>query len=159
MATGPVGRQGSAATDMNFNAEIYSYARTRGLFGGIALDGSVSASDQSVEADAVKALLDAMKEAIVFEGIFLQQRISNGSANELSDIGRCVIEALGEQPRRRNGGAGVCRKRRHLARRNSTNSQDCHGSSDHEDGRAQVCEARHRITTEPEDREPLSTET
>jgi len=26
VATGPVGRQGSAATDMSFNAEIYSYA-------------------------------------------------------------------------------------------------------------------------------------
>ncbi|HEX3951656.1 MAG TPA: lipid-binding SYLF domain-containing protein [Steroidobacteraceae bacterium] len=47
VATGPVGRQGSAATDMNFNAEIYSYARTRGLFGGIALDGSVIAIDRS----------------------------------------------------------------------------------------------------------------
>jgi hypothetical protein len=32
---------------MNFNAEIYSYARTRGLFGGIALDGSVIAIDKS----------------------------------------------------------------------------------------------------------------
>jgi lipid-binding SYLF domain-containing protein len=47
VATGPVGRQGSAATDMNFNAEIYSYARTRGLFGGIALDGSVISIDKS----------------------------------------------------------------------------------------------------------------
>jgi lipid-binding SYLF domain-containing protein len=47
VATGPVGRQGSAATDMSFNAEIYSYARTRGLFGGIALDGSVIAIDKS----------------------------------------------------------------------------------------------------------------
>jgi lipid-binding SYLF domain-containing protein len=47
VATGPVGRQGSAATDMSFNAEIYSYARTRGLFGGIALDGSVIAIDRS----------------------------------------------------------------------------------------------------------------
>ena len=47
VATGPVGRQGSAATDMNFNAEIYSYARTRGLFGGIALDGSVISIDRS----------------------------------------------------------------------------------------------------------------
>src|ERR1700743_978793 len=37
VATGPVGRQGSAATGMRFNAEIYCYARTRGLFGGIAL--------------------------------------------------------------------------------------------------------------------------
>src|SRR5450631_4592453 len=47
VAAGPVGRQGSAATDMSFNAEIYSYARTRGLFGGIALDGSVISIDRS----------------------------------------------------------------------------------------------------------------
>jgi lipid-binding SYLF domain-containing protein len=46
VATGPVGRQGSAATDMTFNSEIYSYARTRGLFGGIALDGSVIRIDR-----------------------------------------------------------------------------------------------------------------
>ncbi|MDP9014876.1 MAG: lipid-binding SYLF domain-containing protein [Pseudomonadota bacterium] len=50
VATGPVGRQGSAATDASFNAEIYSYARTRGLFGGIALDGSVIAIDRSANA-------------------------------------------------------------------------------------------------------------
>lgn len=47
VATGPVGRQGSAATDMSFSAEIYSYARTRGLFGGIALDGSVISIDHA----------------------------------------------------------------------------------------------------------------
>ena len=50
IATGPVGRQGSAATDLNFNSEIYSYARTRGLFGGIALDGSVLSIDGSANA-------------------------------------------------------------------------------------------------------------
>src|ERR1700722_14951006 len=50
VATGPVGRQGSAATDVQFNAEIYSYARTRGLFGGIALDGSVVSIDKSANA-------------------------------------------------------------------------------------------------------------
>jgi lipid-binding SYLF domain-containing protein len=50
VATGPVGRQGSAATDVGFNAEIYSYARTRGLFGGIALDGSVISIDRSANA-------------------------------------------------------------------------------------------------------------
>jgi lipid-binding SYLF domain-containing protein len=50
VATGPVGRQGSAATDLNFNAEIYSYARTRGLFGGVALDGSVISIDRSANA-------------------------------------------------------------------------------------------------------------
>jgi lipid-binding SYLF domain-containing protein len=50
VATGPVGRQGSAATDIGFHAEIYSYARTRGLFGGIALDGSVISIDRSANA-------------------------------------------------------------------------------------------------------------
>ncbi len=50
VATGPVGRQGSAATDINFNAEIYSYARTRGLFGGLALDGSVISIDSTANA-------------------------------------------------------------------------------------------------------------
>ena len=50
VATGPVGRQGSAATDIGFGSEIYSYARTRGLFGGIALDGSVISSDWSANA-------------------------------------------------------------------------------------------------------------
>jgi lipid-binding SYLF domain-containing protein len=49
VATGPVGRQGSASTDVAL-AEIYSYARTRGLFGGIALDGSVISIDKSANA-------------------------------------------------------------------------------------------------------------
>jgi len=49
VATGPVGRQGSAATDIGL-AEIYSYARTRGLFGGIALDGSVISINRSANA-------------------------------------------------------------------------------------------------------------
>jgi len=50
VATGPVGRQGSAATDITFNSEIYSYARTRGLFGGIAVDGSAITIDRSANA-------------------------------------------------------------------------------------------------------------
>jgi lipid-binding SYLF domain-containing protein len=50
VAAGPVGRQGSAATDINFNAEIYSYARTRGLFGGIAVDGSIISIDRNANA-------------------------------------------------------------------------------------------------------------
>ena len=49
VAAGPVGRQGSAATDVSL-AEIYSYARTRGLFGGIDVDGSVLAIDKSANA-------------------------------------------------------------------------------------------------------------
>jgi lipid-binding SYLF domain-containing protein len=46
VAAGPVGRQATAATDVSL-AEIYSYARTRGLFGGIAIDGTAIAIDKS----------------------------------------------------------------------------------------------------------------
>jgi lipid-binding SYLF domain-containing protein len=40
VAAGPVGRAASASTDTNFSAEIYSYSRNRGLFAGVALDGT-----------------------------------------------------------------------------------------------------------------------
>jgi lipid-binding SYLF domain-containing protein len=43
VAAGPVGRQGEA--DAGVNAEIYSYSRSRGLFAGVALDGTVLAFD------------------------------------------------------------------------------------------------------------------
>ena len=46
VAAGPVGRSGSAATDLNFDAEIYSYARSRGLFAGASLDGSAITIDK-----------------------------------------------------------------------------------------------------------------
>ena len=39
-AAGPVGRQTSAGTDGRLGATIYSYARNRGLFAGVSLDGS-----------------------------------------------------------------------------------------------------------------------
>ncbi len=39
-AAGPVGRNASAATDAQLSAEILSYSRSRGLFAGVALDGT-----------------------------------------------------------------------------------------------------------------------
>jgi lipid-binding SYLF domain-containing protein len=50
VAAGPVGRQASVATDANFTAEVYSYSRNRGLFAGIALDGSVLSIERSANA-------------------------------------------------------------------------------------------------------------
>lgn len=41
VAAGPVGRNAQASTDGRFRAEIYAYSRSRGLFAGVALDGSV----------------------------------------------------------------------------------------------------------------------
>jgi lipid-binding SYLF domain-containing protein len=40
VAAGPLGRRVEAATDLQLRAEILSYARSRGLFAGVALDGS-----------------------------------------------------------------------------------------------------------------------
>ncbi len=45
-AAGPVGRQASAATDGSLQAEVYSYSRSRGLFAGVSIDGSVISVDQ-----------------------------------------------------------------------------------------------------------------
>lgn len=45
-AAGPVGRQTAAATDGRLQAEIYTYSRSRGLFAGVSIDGSVVRIDQ-----------------------------------------------------------------------------------------------------------------
>ena len=45
VSAGPVGRESSAATDMTFKSEIYSYSRSRGVFAGLAIDGSVLSID------------------------------------------------------------------------------------------------------------------
>ncbi|HEY1599592.1 MAG TPA: lipid-binding SYLF domain-containing protein [Pirellulales bacterium] len=50
IAAGPVGRQASAGTDVKLNAEIYSYSRSRGLFAGVSLDGSVLKVDNNAAA-------------------------------------------------------------------------------------------------------------
>lgn len=46
-AAGPVGRYSQAATDLSLRAGILSYSRSRGLFGGIALDGAVVTQDNN----------------------------------------------------------------------------------------------------------------
>lgn len=40
VAAGPVGRSAEVATDLKFKAEIYAYAKSRGLFAGVALEGA-----------------------------------------------------------------------------------------------------------------------
>ncbi len=50
VAAGPVGRSTSAATDPGFQAEVYSYSRTRGLFAGLALDAAAITIDRKANA-------------------------------------------------------------------------------------------------------------
>ncbi len=68
-AAGPVGRTATASTDSQFKAEIYSYSRSRGLFAGVALDGS-----------ALRIDYDA-NEAIYGKGITPRRIFEGGVSN------------------------------------------------------------------------------
>lgn len=46
IAAGPIGRNAEASTDLKLNAEIYSYARSKGLYAGIALNGARVSPDK-----------------------------------------------------------------------------------------------------------------
>ena len=45
-AAGPVGRNAQAGTDWKMNAELLTYSRSKGLFAGIDLDGTVLSQNQ-----------------------------------------------------------------------------------------------------------------
>ena len=47
VAAGPVGREAAASTDASMSAEILSYSRSKGLFAGISLKGSVVSAEKS----------------------------------------------------------------------------------------------------------------
>lgn len=64
-AAGPVGRNASASTDAQLHAEIYSYSRSRGLFAGVALDGSVLDIDNDANAAVYGAGVTPRR---IFEG-------------------------------------------------------------------------------------------
>jgi lipid-binding SYLF domain-containing protein len=47
VAAGPVGRSAAADTDLQLNAEVLSYSRSKGIFAGVSLDGAVVQADKS----------------------------------------------------------------------------------------------------------------
>ncbi|WP_321474408.1 lipid-binding SYLF domain-containing protein [uncultured Paludibaculum sp.] len=49
VAAGPVGRDTTAQTDATMRAEILSWSRSRGVFGGIALQGATLRGDEDVD--------------------------------------------------------------------------------------------------------------
>ncbi|MDE1177581.1 MAG: lipid-binding SYLF domain-containing protein [Edaphobacter sp.] len=61
-SAGPVGRNAQAGTDWKMNAELLTYSRSKGLFAGIDLDGSVLSQNQ----DDTRVMYGA---AIPFESI------------------------------------------------------------------------------------------
>jgi len=49
VAAGPVGRDSSATTDAELKAEILSWSRTRGVFGGLTVEGSTLRPDHDAD--------------------------------------------------------------------------------------------------------------
>lgn len=63
---GPIGRDVEASTDIQLQAEILSYSRTRGLFAGVTLKGSTIRADQDANERFYGARLDSTD--IVLDG-------------------------------------------------------------------------------------------
>lgn len=73
-AAGPVGRTAQMLTDAQLKAEIYSYSRARGLFAGVALDGSALRIDH------------AANQAVYGEGITPRRIFEGGVSNVPSAV-------------------------------------------------------------------------
>jgi lipid-binding SYLF domain-containing protein len=51
VAAGPLGRRAEVSTDLELEAEIYSYSKSRGLFAGISVEGSAIQIDEDANAN------------------------------------------------------------------------------------------------------------
>ena len=79
VAAGPVGRDSSGGTDLTLRAGILSYSRSRGLFGGIALEGAVLTQDNNSNTEYYG-------KPITSRGILMGEAVSVGpSSKELVD--------------------------------------------------------------------------
>lgn len=72
VAAGPLGRSGSAATDVRMHAEILSYSRSRGLFAGISLEGAVVKQDKDANENVYGERMDP-KEVLLGDEIGLPE--------------------------------------------------------------------------------------
>jgi lipid-binding SYLF domain-containing protein len=61
VAAGPVGREAAASTDASMSAEILSYSRSKGLFAGLSLKGSVVSAEKSDMEDTYGDSVTAMQ--------------------------------------------------------------------------------------------------
>jgi lipid-binding SYLF domain-containing protein len=75
-AAGPIGRQGSVATDGKLQAEIYTYSRSRGLFAGVAIDGSVLSVDQVATSNYYRPAIPGQPTSLPLSAQHLTQLIA-----------------------------------------------------------------------------------
>lgn len=93
VSAGPVGRESSASTDMTFKAEVYSYSRSRGVFAGLAIDGSVISIDDD-ENDAFYRKKDVRAADII-----------SGATTTNDDAARRFLTAVATSTRQQSASA------------------------------------------------------
>lgn len=88
VAAGPVGRHTAAATDIRFQAEVFSYSRSRGLFAGVALEGAGVTMDR--------------KSNVEFYGStsITPEQIFESSGNAAPQVANNFVQILTAQTRR-----------------------------------------------------------
>lgn len=85
IAAGPIGRHTSLATDLSLKSEVYSYARSRGLFAGIALEGAGVAMDRKANA------------AFYGSASITPEQIFTSSANAAPQVANDFVQVLTAQ--------------------------------------------------------------
>lgn len=88
IAAGPVGRHTEIATDIEFEAEVFSYSRSRGLFAGVALSGAGVSMDRMANA------------AFYGSADMTPERIFASSPNVAPDVANTFVQILTAQTRR-----------------------------------------------------------
>jgi lipid-binding SYLF domain-containing protein len=83
VAAGPVGRDAAADTDILMHAEILSWSRTRGIFAGVSLDGTVVEHDES---EAKKLYGRPMSNHEILSGDINTAEVSLPLVRELDEI-------------------------------------------------------------------------
>jgi lipid-binding SYLF domain-containing protein len=79
VTAGPLGRNSTASTDTKLEAEVYSYSRSKGLFAGISLGGSVIGIDE----DANQAFYGENEDA---KTLFANTTSTSENVHQLKDV-------------------------------------------------------------------------
>jgi lipid-binding SYLF domain-containing protein len=95
IAAGPVGRHTGVATDITFRSEVYSYARSRGLFAGVALEGGGLTMDRKSNA------------RFYGSATITPEQIFTGSGNAAPQTANNFVQILTAQTRRLPIGPGT----------------------------------------------------
>ena len=105
VSAGPVGRNAAAGTDATLKSEILSYSRSRGLFLGVAIDGSVLEIDGVAHAAYYGSPTSELPRQVPDSAIKLRQfLVDSCAAGALASAGQPGAAVPGASAGRRSAG-------------------------------------------------------